>query len=98
MDIYDVATRLREAEGRMRKSITDFEAESARQWALKKEKIDEAYSAEIESFRKEIASKTDAQISALKSSFGESLKKYKSSKAKEYSQKAEQTISEVLQL
>jgi hypothetical protein len=98
MDIYDVAGRLREAEGRMKKNITEFEAAQARTWAEKKEKIDERYSTEMEAYRKELASKTEARISSLKASLDKSIRKYKSSKSRQYLKKAGDTIAEVLEL
>ncbi len=98
MEIYDVAARLKEAEGRMRKNITDFEASEARGWADKKKMIDDEYSADMEKTRKGLSSKTEGAIAALNESLTESIKRYKSSKSKVYLKKAEETIGEVLEL
>lgn len=98
MEIYGVAERLKEAEGRMRKNITDFETAAAREWAEKKERIDDEYRADMESLRKDLSSKTDARIASLKASLKDSIKRYKSTKSKVYLEKAEETISEVLEL
>ncbi len=98
MDIYDVATRLGEAEARMRKNITEFEAGAARGWAESKEKLDMEYSAEIEDFRRKMISETDAKVNALKESLSKSISSYKSSKAREYAEKARKAIKEVVPL
>ncbi len=98
MEIYNVAARLKEAEGRMRKNITDFEAAAAREWAEKKKRIEDDYSADMEESRKKFSSKTEASIAALNASLKESIKQYRSSKSKEYIVKAQDTIGEVLEL
>jgi hypothetical protein len=98
MEIYDVAARLKEAEGRMRNNITDFEAAAAREWAEKKKRIDNEYSAEMEGSRKKLSAKSNGSIAALSASFKESLRQYKSFKSKVYLEEALGTIKEVLGL
>ena len=98
MEIYEAAARLKEAEDRMRKSITEFEAASSRQWAEFREKVDSQYAAEMEEYRKKLASGTEARVNFLKESLSLSVKHYRSSKSRGYSAKARKVISEVIEL